>query len=148
MRFYNFCTGTEKNCIHGATPSFDTRRDDVSRRNFANSVGMFQATYCDFALGTTQIIISPLWTRYRITGSVTERHGGQSRITSRRQLQNSALPMLFWWVYTIFLLLFFISVTVTVNASIIKVKGSLLLLGNCKIYDAFAFWRMQEILSK
>lgn len=65
------------------------QRRHLSREEMMRAVGMLQAgsrqRHVAAAVGTTQSVISRLWTRFRITGSVAERHGGRSRITTRRQ---------------------------------------------------------------
>lgn len=73
------------------------RRHHLTREEMMRAVGMLEAgsrqRAVAFALNTTQSVISRLWTRYRMTGSVAERHGGRSRITTRRQdryIQNTA----------------------------------------------------------
>ncbi|RVE51192.1 hypothetical protein evm_004157 [Chilo suppressalis] len=53
------------------------------------AVGMIEAgsrqRTVALALNTSQSVISRLWTRYRSTGTVAERHGGRYRCTTRRQ---------------------------------------------------------------
>ena len=53
------------------------------------AVGMIEAgsrqRTAALALNTSQSVISRLWTRYRSTGTVAERHGGRYRCTTRRQ---------------------------------------------------------------
>lgn len=65
------------------------RRRHLSREEMIRAVGMIEAgsrqRTVAVALNTTQSVISRLWTRYRSTGSVAERHGGRYRCTTRRQ---------------------------------------------------------------
>lgn len=53
------------------------------------AVGMIEAgaTQIDVseAMGTSQSVISRLWSRYRVTGQVVERHRGPQRITTHEQ---------------------------------------------------------------
>lgn len=65
------------------------RRRHLSREEMLRAVGMIEAgsrqRTVALALNTSQSVISRLWTRYRSTGTVAERHGGRYRCTTRRQ---------------------------------------------------------------
>lgn len=72
-------------------------RRHLSREEMIRAIGMLQAGAIQRVvantLNTNQNVISRLWSRYRITGDVRERHTGKIRATTPRQdrfLQNSA----------------------------------------------------------
>lgn len=65
------------------------QRRHLTRAEMLRAVGMLEAGSVQRnvaeAIGTHQNVISRLWTRYRATGEVAERHRGPSRITTPRQ---------------------------------------------------------------
>lgn len=65
------------------------QRRHLTREEMLRAVGMLQAgaTQRSIAeeIGTRQNVISRLWSRYRATGEVAERHPGGKRITTQRQ---------------------------------------------------------------
>ena len=67
------------------------QRRHLTREEMLRAVGMLQAgaTQRSIAeeIGTRQNVISRLWSRYRATGEVAERHPGGKRITTQRQDQ-------------------------------------------------------------
>lgn len=64
-------------------------RRHLTREEMLRAVGMLEAGSIQSevaeAMGTGQSVISRLWSRYRVTGEVVERHRGPSRITTRTQ---------------------------------------------------------------
>lgn len=63
------------------------QRRHLTREEMLRTVGMLQAgaTQRSIAeeIGTRQNVISRLWSRYRATGEVAERHPGGKRITTQ-----------------------------------------------------------------
>lgn len=64
-------------------------RRHLSREEMLRAVGMLEGGAIQRAvadnLGTSQSVISRLWSRYRVTGEVAERHPGGNRVTTDRQ---------------------------------------------------------------
>lgn len=65
------------------------QRRHLTRDKMLRAVGMLQAGATQLSvaeeIGTKQNVISRLWSRYRATGEVAERHPGGKRITTQRQ---------------------------------------------------------------
>lgn len=72
-------------------------RRHLTRNEMLRAVGMIQAGATQIAVSeamrTSQSVISRLWSRYRVSGEVVERHRGPQRITTHVQdrfIQNAA----------------------------------------------------------
>lgn len=73
------------------------QRRHLTRDEMIRAIGMLEAgaiqNVVAETLGTSQNVISRLWSRYRDTGEVAERHAGRIRVTTPREdrfLQNTA----------------------------------------------------------